>query len=148
VTAVLETVGFHVIRVVGTPGPQGSKNWQPNGHVTESSKKVKPWRQDVRAAALEALEGACWPVGEGRRHAYQLDIEFIMKRPAATPKSHPGLCNVTPDASKLLRSTEDALVQAGVLSDDGRVYDLHVSKRLAEPGEATGCLIQVEQVTW
>jgi Holliday junction resolvase RusA-like endonuclease len=144
VTAPLVSVGTLEFRVVGTPGPQGSKT--PYGQ--ESSKKVKPWRQDVRAAALEALEGACWPIAEGRRHAYRLDVEFIMRRPAATPKSHPGLCNTTPDGSKLLRSTEDALVQAGVLSDDGRIYKWSVEKRLAAPGEPTGCRITIEQVTW
>ena len=41
-------------RVVGIPAPQGSKTLTRYGALMESSKKVKPWRQDVIHAALEA----------------------------------------------------------------------------------------------
>lgn len=47
------------IRVVGTPAPQGShKAFVVNGRasIVDDSKKTRPWRQDVREAALQDLE--------------------------------------------------------------------------------------------
>ena len=41
------------IRVVGIPAPQGSKTLTRWGAMIEASKKVKPWRTDVKEAALE-----------------------------------------------------------------------------------------------
>ena len=46
------------ITVHGTPAPQGSKRHVGNGVMVESSKKVKPWRQDVKHAALEVIQPA------------------------------------------------------------------------------------------
>ena len=51
------------IRVNGTPAPQGSKRgFVVKGRVVmaESSPKVKPWRQDVAAAATDAAADAGW----------------------------------------------------------------------------------------
>ena len=45
------------IPVRGVPAPQGSKRHIGNGILIENSKKVKPWRQDVRAAAIAHYEG-------------------------------------------------------------------------------------------
>jgi hypothetical protein len=44
--------------VYGLPAPQGSKRSLGNGILVESSKAVRPWRQDVKHAAL-----ACIPPG-------------------------------------------------------------------------------------
>jgi crossover junction endodeoxyribonuclease RusA len=116
--------------------------------MVESSKAVRPWRQDVRDAALKALsEHGDWPAG-GKRTGYQVTFEFVLYRPQAVPKAHPGWTNTGPDISKLTRSTEDALTEAGVYPDDRCIFEEHVSKRLADPGEPTGCHITVEQVTW
>lgn len=134
--------------VVGTPAPQGSKRHVGGGVMVESSKKVRPWRQDVRDAAKGALElHEGWPPG-GKRTGYIVDFEFILHRPKATPKTHPGWTNTGPDVSKLSRATEDALTEAGVYPDDRCIFRERLDKRLAEPGEATGCRIRVEQVTW
>ena len=56
--------------VHGMPAPQGSKKFvglskSGRGLLVESSKKVKPWRQDVVAAAIEARGSTrsatrCW----------------------------------------------------------------------------------------
>ena len=67
-------------RVVGLPAPQGSKTLTTYGGLMESSKRVKPWRQDIIHAALEAFAGN--PFNE----PVQVSIEFIMPR----PKSHFG----------------------------------------------------------
>ena len=128
-----------IIDVTGIPGAQGSKKHVGNGVMVESSAKVKPWRQDVVAAALEELgrvlgrPAFMGPVG--------VDLTFRFTR----PKSHYGtgrnagvLKDSAPkfptsralgDADKLARSTLDALVTAGVLADDSLVVDLNVRKR-------------------
>lgn len=134
--------------VVGTPAPQGSKRHVGGGVMVESSKLVRPWRQDVRDAAVKALcEHGDWPAG-GDRTGYRVWFDFVLKRPKATPRTHPGWCNKGLDWDKAARSTGDALAEAGVLSNDARIFEGHVTKRLAEPGEATGCRVRVEQVTW
>lgn len=106
-------VGFHVI---GSPAPQGSKRHVGGGVLIESSKKVAPWRQDVAAAALavrpqEPLDGPLWA-----------HMVFTLPKPKSAPKSRVAP-DRTPDLSKLLRSTEDALTTAGVWADDARVVE-------------------------
>ncbi len=71
------------INVVGTPAPQGSKRaFVVNGRavMAESSKKVKPWRQDVAAAVQEAIgEPAIdWHVPAG---PVRVDITYYLPRP-------------------------------------------------------------------
>ena len=68
------------IRVVGIPAPQGSKTLTRYGAMIEASKKVKPWRNDVKEAALE-----CYSSG-ALNMPVKADIEFIFPR----PKSHFG----------------------------------------------------------
>ena len=45
------------IPVIGIPAPQGSKRHVGNGIMIENSKRVKPWRQDVKEAALNHYDG-------------------------------------------------------------------------------------------
>jgi Holliday junction resolvase RusA-like endonuclease len=128
------------ITVHGIPGPQGSKKplgtrRTKNGGITtvmvESSAKVKPWRQDVTAAALEAIAGIPdWKPLDGPLVA---SVVFTMRhqptsKPAWWPAGLPWSRKLTwrpastPDLSKLLRSTEDALT--GVAwKDDARVVE-------------------------
>lgn len=113
-------VGFWVI---GLPAPQGSKRHLGNGVLVESSKKVKPWRQDVTAAALAArtpqvpLDG---PLA--------LVVCFTLPRPKSAPKRRLWP-DRTPDLSKLVRSTEDAITTAGLWADDARVVSCDAAKR-------------------
>lgn len=110
------------IVVHGEPAPQGSKKFvgiakaSGRGILVESSKKAKPWRQDVVAAAIEAIAGA--PPLDG-----PLDIRmvFTLPKPASSPKTRRTYPNRKPDVSKLARSTEDALVTAGAIADDARI---------------------------
>jgi len=143
-----------IFDVTGIPGAQGSKKHVGNGVMVESSAKVRPWRQDVVAAALEELgrvlgrPAFMGPVG--------VDLTFRFTR----PKSHYGtgrnagvLKDSAPkfptsralgDADKLARSTLDALVTAGVLADDSLVVDLNVRKRYSD---TPGARIQVLSAT-
>lgn len=127
------------IVVAGLPAPQGSKRHVGRGVMVESSKKVKPWREDVRAATLAAIGCDCPDSCGGLMPGYPLDGPLVasMVFTFARPKSHyrtgrnahllrdgasvrpSGL----PDLSKLLRSTEDAITSAGGWRDDARVVE-------------------------
>lgn len=141
------------INVVGTPAPQGSKKGFYNQRIgrvqmVESSKKVAPWRQDVRAAAIEAM-GEHWDPIEG---PVLLAVLFYLPRPQGhygtgrnarvLKASAPSFPAVKPDVDKLLRSTLDALGEAGCWRDDSRVVDVHAVKLYAD-GVLPGARITV-----
>jgi Holliday junction resolvase RusA-like endonuclease len=119
------------IIVYGIPGAQGSKRFVGmgggRGIMVENSKKVAPWRQDVKEACLKA----------GKPHTpgpVKIDMIFTMPKPKSAPKRRRTWPSVTPDLSKLARSTEDALTQVGFYEDDARIVEYG---RLAKvfPGE-------------
>jgi Holliday junction resolvase RusA-like endonuclease len=121
--------------VVGQPAPQGSKKGWYNPktkrvHMSEQTEKtVKPWREDVRQAAITAHQ----------QLGYQLDgplgarMVFSVRKPASKPtwwpKGVPWKVTLpwrpasAPDLSKLLRSTEDAITSSGLWKDDARVVE-------------------------
>jgi len=134
-------VGPHItITVYGIPAPQGSKRHLGNGVMVESSTKVKPWRQAVTYAAREAMPDGWQPLNGPLR----LAVVFTFARPKghfrsgrnahllrdAAPPRPAGM----PDLSKLVRSTEDALTDAGVWVDDARVVSCAAEKRYARDG--------------
>ena len=59
---------------------------------------------------------------------------FTLPKPSSAPKRRRTWPMRKPDLSKLARSTEDALVDAGLLADDARIVEY---QRLAKvyPGE-------------
>jgi crossover junction endodeoxyribonuclease RusA len=139
------------IAVYGSPAPQGSKRFvgrakSGRGIMVESSKRVKPWREDVKAAALVARNGAA-PL-DGPLLARMV---FTVTKPASAPKQRRIHAMRKPDLSKLVRSTEDALTDAGVMVDDARIVEY---TRVAKvfPGEdpealeAPGVRITIEQI--
>jgi Holliday junction resolvase RusA-like endonuclease len=114
------------IVVYGDPAPQGSKRFVralPNGRgiMKEQSTKVDPWRQDVRQAAQAALFDAGWP--EPFQGAVVVRMVFTFNRPATVKRSKRPWPSVSPDLSKLARSTEDALTGAGIWRDDALVVE-------------------------
>ena len=124
------------LRVYGTPAPQGSKRHVGNGVMVESSAKVKPWRQDVKYAALEARGGyAVATIITGPVH---VDLVFMLPRPRShfrTGKNAhllrdnaPTAPHRKPDLDKLIRSTLDALGEAGVWNDDAQVVGITATK--------------------
>ncbi len=121
------------ITVYGSPAPQGSKKFvgmkNGRGIMVESSKKVKPWREDVKSAAELARNGA--PPMDGPLLARMV---FTLPKPKSAPKTRRTWPDRKPDLSKLLRSTEDALKDAGVIADDARIVEF---SRLVKvfPGE-------------
>ncbi len=127
--------GGITIVVYGEPAPQGSKRFvgvrAGRGVMVESSKKVKPWRQDVAAVRVKMV--------------------FTVRKPLSAPKRRRTYPSAKPDLSKLARATEDALTTAGIWEDDARVVEY---SRLAKvfPGEdpdaldSPGVLIDISAV--
>lgn len=128
----------------GFPAPQGSKRHVGNGVLIESSRRVRPWREAVKYAALDALEEADdWP-----RDATSVGLSVIFTLPR--PRRHyrtgrlshqlrddaPMLVPLKPDLDKLLRSTCDALGDAGAWVDDCRVVQVYALKTYPlDPGD-------------
>lgn len=128
-----------VCEVAGRPAPQGSKDFKGlskagRGILVESSKLVLPWRDAVKAAAILAAKehrprgfAPLFPAGVG----VVLDLRFHFRRPKShygtgrnagrLRESAPQHHTQTPDLSKLVRSTEDALVDARIVHDDSQV---------------------------
>lgn len=140
------------IVVYGSPAPQGSKAFKgtfvgkdgrTHGIMAESSKKVKPWRDDVKAAALLARDGRAPLDGP-----LIVRMVFTLPKPASSPKTRRTWPMRKPDVSKLARSTEDALTDAGIWADDARIVEY---ARLCKvfPGEdkdaleSTGAVIEI-----
>lgn len=119
--------------VFGTAAPQGSKRLLGKVMV-ESSRRVHPWRSDVRSAAIQnkpALWGMAGPM--------QLDLVFWFPRPASHYGSKSGISYLKADAppeptsarvgdiDKLTRAVLDALTDVAYL-DDRQVVQLEARK--------------------
>lgn len=111
--------------------------------MIESSKRVKPWRFLVQQAAV-ALNHSPFtgPIS--------LSCVFLFPRPQShyTTKgtlkpSAPQFHSVRPDGSKCLRSTEDALVDAGLILDDARIAISSHTKRYVQAAEHPGAIISI-----
>jgi Holliday junction resolvase RusA-like endonuclease len=134
--------------VLGSPAPQGSKKYLGQsraGHAIlgESSKKVMPWREAVKAAA---------PPGPMLDGPIAVRIVFTLQRPKSARKSETRPYRY-PDCSKILRSTEDAITEAGLWRDDALVAEF---TRLAKvwPGFDTdalhvpGVVVAAVEMSW
>lgn len=150
-----------MIRAFGLPAPQGSKKASViNGRaiLRESSERVAPWRQDVAAAARQAI----------KRHKHLITFpidepvcarcEFLFPR----PKSHFGsgsrssiLTKRAPywttsknrgDLDKVLRSTWDGLSRSSggaLLQDDSLIVQVEAMKRYCDLDEQPGAIIEI-----
>ena len=114
---------------------QGSKRNLGNGIMIESSKRVKPYRADVRGVALSAVPSD-WDLDRD----INLDLTFCFKRPKSHLTSKGLLTKSAPaqprgrsygDIDKLCRATLDALT--GVCyHDDSQVLVLTGRKLFSE----------------
>jgi crossover junction endodeoxyribonuclease RusA len=150
-----------IFNVCGSPAPQGSKSAFRNQYTgkiqqVESSKKVKPWRQDVKQAAIEARDAAGWQTLTG---PVEVHTVFYFRRPNTHYRSGRNahlLRDAAPaapanratyDGDKLTRSTWDALVQAGVFADDAQIARWTGEKRWLDIDHPhTGAHIEVREI--
>jgi Holliday junction resolvase RusA-like endonuclease len=144
----------------GKPITQGSKvRNRYSGMRDDNAKTLKPWRERVHHAALEALDGKARIEGP-----VVIDVTFWFDRPAGhyrTGRNAHMLRDAAPafpdnkgsgDIDKLQRACFDALTSAGVWRDDSQVVKVSASKRFCEncPGHQMpkpGVVIDVLPVT-
>jgi Holliday junction resolvase RusA-like endonuclease len=157
----------YTLTVRGMPAPQGSKKFlgtfagkdgRQHAKLAESSKKVKPWRQDVMAAGVEARENMVALAWRGNQAAMPAPIDapvrmvitFTLPKPASAPKRRRTFPMRTPDLSKLVRSTEDALTDAGIWADDARVIECSAAKVYPNEGhdalDTPGAVIRIYEL--
>lgn len=146
--------------VRGIPAPQGSKRAFRNKHSgriqqVESSKRVAPWRSDVRDAAMKALDNEILGGRPNPGYAFTgpVAVELAFRWPR--PKGHHGARGLRPsapvwpatlpDLDKLARAVLDALTGI-VWNDDAQVVDLGLRKRYAD-GEPPGVTVTVRDLT-
>jgi Holliday junction resolvase RusA-like endonuclease len=133
--------------VRGVPVPQGSKRalvHRSTGRavvIEQGGQRHKDWRQDVKAAAREAM---IWdtvsvpftgPVG--------VSICFTVPKPKSAPKTRRTWPDKRPDLDKLVRAILDAIT-GEVIADDAQV--VYLLARKLYPGDA-GSLLDVPGVT-
>ena len=144
-----EVVSFVAL---GIPSPGGSKSAFRNPRtgrivvVDAGGKKTKVWRSIVAHSAREAMAGR-----ELIAPPIALYIEFRMPRPKAhytasgdLKQGAPWVPIVRPDATKLLRSTEDAMTGI-VWLDDAHICE-QVVHRVYSHDEHSGARISVFHV--
>ena len=125
------------ITVHGDPKPQGSKDFKGfskrgRAILVESCKDLPNWRAAVVWAAREAMareKCAPWSNEVFARFTGPLSVTmvFTLPRPKSAPKSRLWP-DRKPDIDKLVRSTSDALKDAGVIEDDARIVHLAARK--------------------
>ena len=121
-------------KVLGQPAPQGSKRgYVVNGRavLVESSKRVKPWREAVKHAALDAMTSQAFTAATPVAGPLYVSVVYTLPR----PKSHyrtgrnahllrdnaPRWPASKPDVEKLDRASYDACTDAGVWGDDAQI---------------------------
>lgn len=104
--------------IPGDPAPQGSKTSFGKYGMREASKRVKPWREAVTMLVRNSMRLTRFE-GFGK-HLTDVEMRFRLNRVLADG-----------DLSKLIRSTEDALVDAGLMDDDRYIVNLTAEKRRA-----------------
>ena len=142
-----------VVRVYGQPAPQGSKRYvgqskAGKGIIVNASSKLTPWRNDVCVQAIAELDRLDRPAPFSC--AVSVHMAFAFNRPKSIKRSKRPYMSIAPDLSKLVRSTEDALTDAGVWLDDSLVVALTATKDYVGEGQAQldrpGCVIWVHPV--
>lgn len=121
--------------VYGRPEPQGStrafipKGWtRPT--ITSDNKKLKPWRQEITRAAMDALGDTSLPA-IGRELPVALRLDFYLARPQSLQKRILRPIK-KPDADKLIRAVLDSLT-GSLFVDDSQVVQLMVGKWFGQP---------------
>ncbi|MFA4972143.1 MAG: RusA family crossover junction endodeoxyribonuclease [bacterium] len=144
------------IRVYDAPQPGGSKKGFVNPKtgrviILEDAKRNKPWRQSVKAAALDAIaKASAWSMPDG---SVKLTITFYMLRPKGhygtgrnagmLKQTAPRFPTTKPDLTKLVRSTEDALTGI-VWHDDAQIVTQVLFKRYADEDSPVGAEMWIE----
>lgn len=128
--------------VAGIPVPQGSKvGFSAKGStfvnlVDANNAALKPWR-----AAVTRMAESAWLDRPKIAGAAVVEAVFVFERPPSVKRRFP---SVKPDLDKLARALFDAITDAGLWEDDGRVVRL-VTEKLY--GRAPGVHVTVREMS-
>ena len=141
--------GMISFQVFGDPVAQGSKVMvgKAKKFLVEGNRaKLNPWRQEVAAAAVAAMETGPW------RGAVNVQMTFFLTRPkghfgtgrneGTLKASAPRRPAVKPDIDKLTRSVLDAMTGV-VFVDDSQVVTCDAMKLYASDGQPPGVVVNV-----
>lgn len=135
--------------VPGLPAPQGSKTpmitpGTEKVYLKESSPNLPAWRDCVTLFARRA-----WKQQPLLKDVpVFVRIEFVLKRPVEfRNKPTPPAIKRVGDLDKLERAVYDGITGA-IIADDCIITSNENSKRIAEPGEPTGAIITVKELSW
>ena len=121
----------------GKPAPQprvrAYRRGEHAGVYTPST--ADAWKEQVMLAA--GLYRGQFTTGPLR-----LEVEFYLPRPQA--RKNDDYVAVKPDLDNLLKSTMDALTNAGVWRDDSQVAAVVMSKRYESANHTVGAVIRLE----
>jgi crossover junction endodeoxyribonuclease RusA len=141
------------VTVYGLPAPQGSKRFMGmskagKGIIVNTSTALTPWRNEVVSVSTRELDAMGRPAPFSC--AVILEAHFSFTRPKSVKRSNRPHMSIAPDLSKLVRSTEDGLKDAGVFVDDALIVAIYCSKQYVDEGayslDRQGCRIVVRPV--
>jgi Holliday junction resolvase RusA-like endonuclease len=142
--------------VPGIPQPGGSKRafTRPGMRfpvVTDANPKAKEWKSVVTSFAAQAAGTAPLMVGP-----LSVNVTFYLRRPdghygtgrnaGQLKTSAPAYPTCKPDATKLWRSTEDALTNV-VFKDDSQIVQQSIGKRYCDGDQKPGAAIEIRSMT-
>lgn len=118
------------IVVRGNPVGQGRISFMGKGRAVHSNAAtLKPWREAIRTAAVEAM--AERPPFDG---ALCLSASFTLAKPTSAPKTRRTYASKRPDLDHLLRAVGDAL-QGVAFVDDARLVLIEACKCYPNEGQ-------------
>lgn len=122
-------------RVAGIPRAQ-PRGRHVGGRVVSTTGPARVWRQQVKVAALAAIEAA---IADGRRFPMTGPVEFRMAAsfPTKDAKRWGEWRTATRDrdADNLAKAAMDSVVECGVMADDGQVARLVVEAVWCRPDQ-------------
>jgi Holliday junction resolvase RusA-like endonuclease len=113
----------------------------------DNAERLRPWREAVKQAALDALAGR-----DRLEGPVSVDVLFTFDPPKSAPKSRRcwPITRSSGDLDKLQRAVFDALTDAGVWRDDSQVIDVRARKvHVGDDGalHIPGAVVTVQAVT-
>lgn len=138
-----------VVTVYGKPVTQGAirslGKGRPSVHANATT--LRPWREAVKHAALDALAGRQRLEGPAA-----VEVVFTFDPPKSAPKTRRTwpITRSSGDVDKLQRAIFDALTDAGVWRDDSQVVAVRAEKvHVGDPGalHIPGVVVSVSEVT-
>ncbi len=138
-------------RVYGRPVSKGSwKNVGQGRAIASNRDRMKVWEYEVAQAARAAFaEIPMWATDS----PMVVEMMFFLARPKGhfgrngdIKPSSPRFYTKIPDLDKIVRSTLDALTNAGVWEDDAQVMSLNATKAYTSNMRNQGVLISVTRL--